>query len=316
MAIDEALLKEHASYRDQQLGISEEFVRLHAGPSETIGVLALPTGERQPLGWLICHSFGAEQVDLHMTDVAVARALAVAGYPSLRFHCQGYGDSGDVATPPGPSTHLRDTLEVLDQMPARAGTDRVGLAGARFGGTVAALAADRAGSSDLMVFHPIVSGRKYATELLRSRVIVELLGDAPSTATTVDQLRSSLADEGMVNIKGWRLYRDVFEELGAIDLLAQIERFAGRALVVQVSRGEAPTSSLTRLARKLESAGATVEFRVLTHPSAPNLGYEHFRPVSKDLLGDILEGVNQGLADLALAWLGRSQHGGEAVTGQ
>jgi pimeloyl-ACP methyl ester carboxylesterase len=307
MAIDEAQLEAHASYRDQRLGISEEFVRLQAGPSDTIGVLALPTGPRKPLGWLICHSFGAEQVDLHMTDVAMARALAVAGYPTLRFHCQGYGDSGDLETPPRPSTHLRDTLDVLEQMPALAGIDRVGLAGARFGGTVAALAADAAGSSDLLLFQPMVNGRKYATELLRSRVIVELLGDSPGSATTVDQLRASLADDKMVNIKGWRLYRDVFEELSRVDLLAQLGRFAGRALVVQVSRGETPTSSLTRLVRRLESLGARAELRVLTHPSAPNLGYEHFRPVAKDLLGDILEGVNQGLADFALAWLGDPQ---------
>src|SRR5439155_7824379 len=85
MAIDEALLEAHASQRDQRLGISEEFIRIEAGTGRTLGVLALPMGERKPLGWMVCHSFGAEQVDLHMTDVALSRSLAAAGYPTVRF---------------------------------------------------------------------------------------------------------------------------------------------------------------------------------------------------------------------------------------
>jgi pimeloyl-ACP methyl ester carboxylesterase len=305
MAVDEALLEAHGSHRDQRLGISEQFVRLHAGPGSTFGVLALPLDDRRPLGWVICHSFGAEQVDLHMTDVALARSLAAAGYPTLRFHCQGYGDSDDVETPPRPSTHVRDTLDVVGRMPALAGVERVGLAGARFGATVAAMVADRTDCSELVLIQPVVNGRKYATELLRSRVIVEMLGDSPGTATTVEALRNELEGRGMVNVKGWRLFREVHEELATVDLLGEFGRFSGRALVVQVSRGETPQSALARLVRKLESLNAAVEFDVLTHASAPNFGYEHFRPVAKDLLGDILEGVNQGLAERTLAWLER-----------
>jgi pimeloyl-ACP methyl ester carboxylesterase len=305
MGIDEALLEAHASYRDQRLGISEEFIRIDAGSDRTLGVLALPLDDRKPLGWLICHSFGAEQVDLHMTDVALARSLAAAGYPTVRFHCQGYGDSADMKTPPGPSTHVRDTLDVLRQVPALAGADRVGLAGSRFGATVAALAADASGSTDLLMFQPIVNGRKYATELLRSRVIVEMLGDDPSAATTVEGLRARLVSEGLVNVKGWRMYGEVYEELCRVDLLAQLDRFSGRALVVQVSRGTSPQSSLSRLVARLKNLGAQADLEVLTHPSAPNFGYEHFRPVAKDLLGDILEGVNQRLSEMALSWVER-----------
>jgi hypothetical protein len=208
---------------------------------------------------------------------------------------------------------MRDTLDVLRQVPALAGVERVGLAGSRFGATVAALVADASGSTDLLMFHPIVNGRKYATELLRSRVLLEMLGDDPSASTTVEGLRADLASDGLVNVKGWRLYGEVYEELCGVDLLAQLERFSGRALVVQVSRGTSPQSSLSRLVARLEKLGARAEFEVLTHPSAPNFGYEHFRPVGKDQLGDILEGVNQRLSEMALSWVERDrQPAGEA----
>jgi len=303
MSVDEALLEGHSSYRDSRLGISERFVRLLAGPADTLGVIASPLGIPQRLGWVICHSFGSEQVDLHLTDVAMARGLARAGFPTLRFHCQGYGDSWDYSVPPRPSTQLRDTLDVLEQFPAMAQIDQVGLIGARFGGTVAALAADRIGASGLVLIHPIVSGAKYAAEVLRSRVITEMLGEDPNRAVTADQLKAEMATTGMVNIKGWALHRDVFDELRQVDLLKEVGRLSGRALVFQVTRRRTPSPSLVHLIEKLRSRGAEAELDVISHVAAPNFGYEHFRPVAKDVLGDILEGVNHSLVERTLLWL-------------
>ena len=72
MAIDEALLEAHASHRDQRLGISEEFIRIEAGTGRTLGVLALPMGERKPLGWMVCHS------PLRPTFTGIANSLTSA----------------------------------------------------------------------------------------------------------------------------------------------------------------------------------------------------------------------------------------------
>jgi pimeloyl-ACP methyl ester carboxylesterase len=305
MPIDEALLEAHASYRSEPLGISEQFVRLDAGPARTWGVLSMPLGERRSTAWLVCHSFGLEQVDLHMTDVAMARALAAEGHPTLRFHCQGYGESDDLSHPPTVSAQLRDTLDVIRQVPGLTGVDRIGLAGSRVGAAVAALAADATGAPDLILVQPVVKGSKYVTEMLRARVVIEMLGETPWAATTVEELREELAEHGMVNIKGWRLGRDAVEDLEKVDLM-KLEHFSGKALIVQVSRGESVQGPVTRLAKRLEEIGATAEVQVLTHPSAPNFGNEHFRPSGRDTLGDVLEGVNTGLVEQSLAWV-RSQ---------
>jgi len=200
MPVDEALLESRASYRDERLGITEQFVRLRTGAGQTWGVLALPLAERRSPGWIVCHSFGLEQVDLHMTDVALARALAAAGHPSLRFHCQGYGDADDVVTPPTPASHLRDTLAVAEEAPGLTGVPDLAFAGSRFGATVAALAAARLGSTHVVMTAPVVSGSKYVLELLRSRVYTELMGESPETAVTVQDLKAELATNGFVNI--------------------------------------------------------------------------------------------------------------------
>lgn len=307
MPVDEALLDAHSSFRDPLVGISEEFVRFKAGPRGTLGVLSRPLGQGKPLAWVICHSFGGEQVELHMTDVAMARALASRGYPTLRFHCQGYGDSDDVSTPPGPSTQLRDTVDAVGQLRLLTGATDVGLAGSRFGATIAALVAPRVQASHLVMAQPVVSGSKYVTELLRSRVITAMFVDnRPAAVERVEDLRTALETEGMLNVKGWRLYREVHDELRGVDLLKQAEPFAGRALIVQVSRSSTPQGSLTRVAESLGRRGADVRLEVLVHAAAPNFGFEHFRPVEKEVLGDVLDGVNQGLIDLMSGWLDQS----------
>jgi hypothetical protein len=303
MRLDLGLLEEHATRVDEDSGIVETFVRLQAGPASTVGVLAAPLGERQGLGWVVCHSFGSEQVDVHMTDRALAQGLAAAGFPTLRFHCQGYGDSSDYSMPARPSTQLRDILSVVSDLPALMDVEQVGVAGCRFGGTLAALAADQCGASHLLMVHPIVSGARYATELLRSRVIPDLIGKPPPGSLTVAQLRTELDRVGVVNIKGWALHRDVFGELERVDLLRDLTAYSGRALILQVSRSSTIAAGLGRLADRLRAFGSDVELDILTHVSAATFGYEHFRPVEKGVLGDILEGLNQGLVDRAVEWV-------------
>ena len=81
------------SYRDPQTGIGERFVGLELGGARSVGVLSTPSDDPQPTAWLVCHGFGAEQVNLQPMEVALARALAASGFSVLRYHGQGYGDS-------------------------------------------------------------------------------------------------------------------------------------------------------------------------------------------------------------------------------
>src|SRR5207302_100678 len=103
----------------------------------------------------------------------LARSLSALGFRVLRFHCQGYGDSELLDEKVTLSTHLRDTLDAVGLL-RELGDGTIGLAGARFGGAVAAVAADRIGAVGLMLWEPVVAGKAYADSLIRQEVISAL----------------------------------------------------------------------------------------------------------------------------------------------
>jgi pimeloyl-ACP methyl ester carboxylesterase len=306
MALDEALLESHRSFRDDRLGISERFVQLDVGDSWTFGVLSSPLGPTRPFGWVICHSFGNEQVDLSPTETAMARGLAGAGFPVLRFHCRGYGDAGDLTTAPGPESHIRDTLDAIRQFREVAGVDAAGAVGARFGAVVALEGAERASLSRVILVSPITDGPRYMTELLRFQRMGEL---AVGEKGTVEGLRWRLLAEGWVNVQGWKLHRPVYEEFQRLDLFSVVPRFTGRALVLQVSTGERLQEPMAQLAAGFRKAGVDVEVRVVTGRAAASFGYEHFRPVSATDLEDSLVDINRGLVSAAVSWATRAGSG-------
>ena len=78
---------------DERAGLRERFITTTIGGDQTVGVLATPLGEEKTTGWVICHSYGMEQVNLQTHEVPAARALAASGFPVIRYHGQGYGDS-------------------------------------------------------------------------------------------------------------------------------------------------------------------------------------------------------------------------------
>jgi len=262
------------------------------------------------MAWVVCHSFGNEQVDLSPTETTVARALAAAGDHVLRFHCRGYGDASDLQTPPGPATQANDVVDAVRQLRALVEPAQVGAIGARLGAAVALLAVDRAELARLALVSPVVEGRRYVAELLRFQRMGELTAGEKGT---VDDLRARLAADGWINVQGWRLHQHVSEELEALDLAASGIRFEGGALVVQVSSGEKVQESITRFAAALEAGGARVQVRVVADAAAPNFGYEHFRPVSSTHLEDSLRDLNRSLAAAVVAWAARDRPAPEAT---
>src|SRR5439155_5056830 len=111
------------------------------GGGSTIAVLSRPLAPAHPIGWVVCHSFGLEQINLDQLDVIVARTLAAAGFTCLRFHAQGYGESElREVTLEG---HVDGALDAVNLLLREPGVGRVGVMGARFGAVVAARAAER-----------------------------------------------------------------------------------------------------------------------------------------------------------------------------
>jgi pimeloyl-ACP methyl ester carboxylesterase len=293
---DPSLLRSLRQHDHPGLGIHERFVQPAVGGSRTVAVLATPLGDPLPHGWLLCHSFGMEEFYMQAVEVAAARRLAAAGFPVLRFHAQGYGDSDGPTDRVSLGSQARDAVDALGELRAAVGAGTVGLLGGRVGGTVAALAGDRGGADALVLWDPVVDGAAYAQSLLRLSVVSELAQRGRSGVAR-DPVEA-LAAEGVLDVQGFPLTEAAFRELSSFDLGPELRTFSGVATVVQLSRSTTPRRPLRRLVERLTELGATASLDVLPHPEAPLFGQQRFR-VSPD---GVKRDTQAGLSDALLAW--------------
>lgn len=290
-----------AEFEDPSAGIRERFLTPSIGGGRTVAVLATPIGERRATGWVVCHSYGMEQVNLATHEVPVARVLAAAGFPVLRYHGQGYGDSELPAEQVDLESHVRDALDAADVLAQAAGVSHVGLLGARLGGTVAALAASRSDAAGLVMWDPVVRGRSYARSLLTLSVMLQLMHQERVKGQAPDPERV-LAETGMLDVQGFPLTRRMFDELSELDLPGHLEAFSGRSLVLQVSRGSEPRTELMRLVARLRELGGTSELGVVADERANTFGEPRYRPVGGGTKADVQGSLGEALLARTFAW--------------
>jgi hypothetical protein len=265
-------------YEDPELGISEEFLQPVLGKGLTVAVLSKPLGPARPLGWVVFHSLGIEQVHLLRLDVLLARSLASAGFPVLRFHGRGYGDSAAEVANIGPSSHVQDAMDAVALMRDVVGVEAVCAFGARLGGTVAALVADRVDLAGIALCEPIVSGSAYGRELLRRQAISGMLRKTDEdSGARVAELRGELEANGFVDLNGFRLTKETVDELAGIDLVKDVTRFRGPSLVVGISRSGRPGARTQALVDHLQSLSGRSTFEIIQDQHANEFGKFHYR---------------------------------------
>jgi pimeloyl-ACP methyl ester carboxylesterase len=275
LGVDYELLDSLRAFEHPALGIRERFLTPEVGGAPTVAVLAEPLeGPVADLGWIVCHSQGHEQRFVEPLEIDLARGLAARGFPVLRFFCQGYGDSDLVGPETSLSTHLRDTADAAALM-GELGCSRLGFTGARFGAIVAALAAERHDAQGLILWDPIGTGRTYIRHLLRQDAISAVTlraqlegwswgeGQRNAKPARESDPEAQLAQHGAIAVDGLTINRRAYEELVAVDLLADLRSFSGDALVVQVSRNTTPRADILRLVDHLGSLGGTASFEAI-----------------------------------------------------
>jgi pimeloyl-ACP methyl ester carboxylesterase len=298
--VDEALLAEFASFEQAEDGFAERFVRFQAGSGETVGVVTTPTGPRRDLGWVSCHSYGMEHIDLMGLERTVARRLARAGYPTLRFHCQGYGDS---QSPPGTATlssQVRDTQDAAAWAAEHLGASRIGLIGWKFGALVVAQAFETVDPSHVVLAAPPVSGARYMSELLRGFAFKEWSGE--DAGANAGDLRARLEAEGELDLAGLRLPEEAFREASGASL-APLETFRGTCLIMQISTSPRPARPLRELTDRVNGAGGAATLAILEHHFAALLGRPRIRMGEYSQMADVLAGLDLTMAETILGWL-------------
>lgn len=125
-----------------------------------------PAGAVAEHGVLICPPLGHEQVHSHRALRHLAERLAAQGFAVMRFDYLATGDSdGAENDPQHLATWQANVSDAVDWMRRQGGCRKVSLVGLRLGASLAALYAEQHEVESLVLWAPIVKGRRYVREL-------------------------------------------------------------------------------------------------------------------------------------------------------
>lgn len=127
---------------------------------------------------VLCPPLGFEYTHSHRTLRHLADALAAQGIETFRLDYSGSGDSSGEPLDSGrPESWLADIEACMDAASRISGSERVSLIGLRMGASLAALVADRRPVHRLVLWSPVVVGRRYMREW---RLVARTASHAPS----------------------------------------------------------------------------------------------------------------------------------------
>lgn len=314
MSIDVEHLRRLRRYEDPTVGVSEEFVERKVGDGRSLALLSAPLGEARPLGWVISPSIGPEHGNLRRLETLLARGLAAAGFPTLRIRPDLHpvnGAGGEIDL----SARLEDLDEAVTILAEESEVRSVGLVGALFGGTIAALTVEQLGLPGLVLIEPANRGKRYIRETIRRQAIAELMasvdvspnGESPEVEQPTSDRGplEELAAAGETWVRGLRLSSAEYERISGIDLARDLRTFHGRSLLVGISPSGSVPPGLEKLRAQLEALGGAVTLEALEDPLSAPFGEYYFRNAGPVRIDTRLE-LDQRLTDVTAAWAVRA----------
>jgi hypothetical protein len=276
MAVESHMLAQLRRYEDSAAGIWEEFAEARLGSGEALALLSGPLGAARATGWVLCPTVGPEHGNLRRLEALVARELAAAGFPTVRIR----PDSGLVHREIDPARRLEEVAAAVELLRAETSAAEVGAFGVLFGGTLAALAAERLGLAALALVQPATRGRQYARELLRREAVAQLMGadgDAPAPGPDSTGPMHELETTGRAWIRGVGLSKEAFDAISAVKLVDDLRAFGGRSLLVDISPSGEVSTGAQRLADRLGELGGDVTVEPIADPLHAPLGDYYYR---------------------------------------
>lgn len=118
-------------------------------------------GLQRNTGVLMCYPLGKEYMRSHWAFRQVATQLVRAGFHVFRFDYRGTGDSADAGGEGDVPSWQEDIVAAAEELRDTAGTRDLALVGLRFGATLAALSSATLRPRDLVLWDPVMSGKRY-----------------------------------------------------------------------------------------------------------------------------------------------------------
>ena len=214
------------------------FLEVEGSPVYAVLHEAAP-GRTAPPVVVHVHGLGVEGITLYRQEVLAARAAAAAGFPVLRFHARGHGDSAGAAADVTLATLVADARAAADEAKRRTGATRVIWLGVRMGALVAACAGGpRSGRDDAAAFvlwEPVAKPADFFRQQLRTLLFSQVAGGKKPDAT-VDQLLARLERDGHLDVLGYTLYQTTLASLVGTSLADEL---AGVAIPVRLVQMQA-----------------------------------------------------------------------------
>lgn len=214
--------------------------------SRLFAVLHRPENSRGKKGIIFCHPFGEEKQYSYRVFVRFARELCDRDFHVLRFDCQGYGDSQGNFEDATLETHVADTVKAIGLLRGGFGIEKIDLLGLRLGGTVAAMAAERSRTERLILWFPVVNGREYLGELVKTRILAELINKMPSRSQS--EIIEEIETRGGTDIGGYYLTKEMCRQLAGVDQTAHGVHFKGSVFIAAMKSVAKQVKALEELA--------------------------------------------------------------------
>jgi len=237
---------------------NEEPMRWKSSGRELVGVLHHAASERARAAVVVVHPFAEEKKFSHRVLVNLARELARRDVATLRFDLSGCGDSsGD--TGEARLVHWQqDIASACAEIKRRTDAPQV-IAGLRLGAALAlAHAAALTPHPALVLWEPVTDGAKYIDDILRRRMIKEMMTTG-KRATGRKAVLAQLEAAGYLDLDGIAVGKALIEDISSLDVRALANAFTGEAFCVQIAFNAEVSAALDALAAAMRGAGADVE---------------------------------------------------------
>jgi pimeloyl-ACP methyl ester carboxylesterase len=213
---------------DSNLGVVEE-VEFFGAPERLFGCRHLAAdGAGRDLGLVICSpvlcDFGAN----YRREVALARGLAAAGVPVLRYHPRGCGHSDGARVDLTLDTLVADVATALAHAEERLGVTRLAVLATRLSSLAAAAALRDRPGVPLALWEPVTKPRSYFRAGLRARAVHRLSSTGPP-----EEPEAELARQGYLDLLGIPVGRGLYETAAERTLAAELGDAPRPVLLVQ-----------------------------------------------------------------------------------
>ena len=234
----------------------------HFGPDRSLyGVLYGAGRLNVQTAVLICAPLGQEAVRAHFVLQQLARRLAAAGAPALRFDYYGCLDSLGESREASCARWQRDIVAARRELLSRTGARRVTAIGVRLGATLLANAAQNTDFSQLVLWDPVEQGSAHLADLRRAHRRLLRASPLPSLRTRWTQW----AERGPVELLGATYSRAALQELAALT----IPRETSGSCAVASLRTEVAWLDLAKLENMLPDVGISQQLSQLALGGSP-----------------------------------------------